>query len=94
MPTTEQDIATLMERTMGLPQLVDDVTKLRISVQALLDGHAATDNLCRHCQTDVLPGIERRLRWLEQNVWKAIGACGLLMAVASCAGAWIGIHWR
>ena len=58
MATTDENVATLMERTKCLPQLVADVNDIKLSILRVEDRSTAVERAHMECHATDLPALK------------------------------------
>ena len=93
MPSTDENVATLMERTKCLPQLVSDVNEIKCAMARVEDRSTAVEKAHMECHATDLPALKEDMgatRTFRRVVcW---GGGVILLMLLSLWGAIAG-HW-
>lgn len=82
MPTTDERLATLEERTNCLPRIDAAVQEIRREQERAAAELRNASDAHAHCNARELPSdLATRVSALEAAYWKAVGGLSVLMAV-------------
>lgn len=87
MPTQDENVATLMERTKCLPQMEADIRHVLLAVQRIDDQSATDRREHQRCQSSELPAIRAELNRLANfrriAAWGGSILLGLLLVLTA-----------